>query len=118
MSFRDIPKIINAYDKRVSLESNHKEQNNPLNQKIKKPPISSRAFILFRKGKKPSEVKVLLDIQFKKAIRYWVQYLKSIRMYESFEFYREHSYDIPALLSIVTFIKRNNISGKDNCKCF
>ena len=34
-------------------------------------------------------------------------------MFEAFEFYQDHSYDIPTLLSINTFMKRNNISGKD-----
>ena len=34
-------------------------------------------------------------------------------MFESFEFYQDHSYDIPTLLSINTFMKRNNISGND-----
>ena len=31
----------------------------------------------------------------------------------AFEFYQEHSYDIPTLLSIDNFIKRNHISGND-----
>ena len=44
---------------------------------------------------------------------YWVQYLKSLRMFECFEFYQEFSYDIPTFLSIKNFIKRNNISGND-----
>lgn len=34
-------------------------------------------------------------------------------MFESFEFYQDHSYDIPRFLSINTFMKRNNISGND-----
>jgi hypothetical protein len=34
-------------------------------------------------------------------------------MFESFEFYLDHSYAIPTLLSINTFMKRNNISGND-----
>ena len=34
-------------------------------------------------------------------------------MYECFEFYQERSYDIPTLLSINNFMKRNNIYGKD-----
>ena len=34
-------------------------------------------------------------------------------MFESFEFYQEYSYDIPKLLSINNFIKRNNVSGKN-----
>ena len=34
-------------------------------------------------------------------------------MYECFEFYQEHSYDIPTFLSINNFLKRNDIYGKD-----
>ena len=34
-------------------------------------------------------------------------------MEDCYEFYKEHSYDIPRLLSINTFMKRNNISGND-----
>ena len=34
-------------------------------------------------------------------------------MFESFEFYQEHSYDIPAFLSINNFIKRNSAHIKD-----
>ena len=32
-------------------------------------------------------------------------------MFEAFEFYQEHNYDITTLLSIVTFMKRNNVFG-------
>ena len=115
MSFRDISRIIKAYDKKIRLEQNKKEEQENNQQQIttKKLSQSSRAFILFRKGKKISDVKVLLDIPFKKAMRFWAQYLKSIRMFESFEFYQLYSYDIPTLLSIVTFIKRNNIFGSN-----
>src|SRR5688572_2741754 len=110
VSARDIKPILQKYERKLETK---KGENNPLNQMIKKPSISSQSFILYQKGKKIDEVKVLLDIPFKLAVRYWKQYLKSIGMFESFEFYQEHSYDIPALLSIATFIKRNNISGKD-----
>jgi len=34
-------------------------------------------------------------------------------MDECYEFYEEHSYDIPSLLTIDHFMKRNNISGPD-----
>ena len=34
-------------------------------------------------------------------------------MYECFEFYQEHSYDIPTFLSINNFLERNDIYGKD-----
>ena len=112
MSFRDISNLIKAYDKKISLQQSKKEENNQ-SSKIKKLSLSSQAFVLFKEGKKIDEAKVLLDIPFKLAIRYWKQYLKSIRMFESFEFYQDHSYDIPTLLSINTFMKRNNISGND-----
>ena len=111
MSFRDISKIIKKYERKKELQAKREESNQ--SSQPKKPSISSQAFILFQEGKKIDEVKVLLDIPFKLAIKYWVQYLKSIRMYECFEFYQEHSYDIPTFLSINTFMKRNNISGKD-----
>ena len=34
-------------------------------------------------------------------------------MYECFEFYQDHSYDIPTFLSINIFLERNDIYGKD-----
>ena len=34
-------------------------------------------------------------------------------MFECFEFYKEHSYDIPTLLSRANFIKRKNVDGKN-----
>jgi hypothetical protein len=110
---RDIKLISKKYKQQTRLEQNKKENNNNKSSQIKKLSLSSRAFILFKEGKKIDEAKVLLDIPFKLAIRYWKQYLKSIRMFESFEFYQDHSYDIPTLLSINTFMKRNNIFGKD-----
>ena len=110
VSPRDIKPIAKEYERKKRLEANIR-----IEKKIqtKKPSISSQAFILFKEGKQIDEVKVLLDIPFKFAIRYWAQYLKSIRMYECFEFYQNHSYDIPTFLSINTFLKRNDIYGKD-----
>ncbi|MGH9980717.1 MAG: hypothetical protein ACRD6U_04080 [Nitrososphaeraceae archaeon] len=35
------------------------------------------------------------------------------KMYECYEFYQDYEYDIPRLLSINNFIKKNNIQGKD-----
>jgi hypothetical protein len=110
---RDIKLISKKYKQQTRLEQKKKENNNNKSSQIKKLSLSSQAFVLYQEGKKPSEVKVVLDIPFKRTMIYWAQYLKSIRMFESFEFYQDHSYDIPTLLSINTFMKRNNISGKD-----
>jgi hypothetical protein len=111
MSFTPISKIIKAYERKKELQAKREENNQ--NVQIKKLSQSSRAFILFQKGKKTAEVKVLLDISFKKAIIFWGQYLKSIRMEDCYQFYKEHSYDIPTLLSINNFMKRNNVYGND-----
>ena len=112
MSFRDISKIIKAYDKKVRLENKTKEQEgNNQETTTKKLSLSSQAFKLYQEGKKIDEVKILLDIPFKKAMLYWKQYLKSIRMYECYEFYQDHSYDIPSFLSIKTYMDRNNVYG-------
>jgi hypothetical protein len=110
VSPRDVKPIAKEYERKKRLETNIRIEKKT---QTKKPSISSQAFILFKEGKQIDEVKVLLDIQFKFAIKYWVQYLKSTRMYECFEFYQDHSYDIPRFLSINTFMKRNNISGND-----
>jgi hypothetical protein len=111
MSFRDISKIIKAYDKKIRLQQSREENNQQKTKTTKS--LSTRAFILYKKNRDPSEVKVLLDIPFQKARLFWRQYLKSIRMFESFEFYQDHSYDIPTFLSIDVFMKRNNIYGKN-----
>src|SRR5687768_11782276 len=111
ISPRDIKLIIKKYEQNLGSNQRRKENNQePMTKKLS---LSSQAFTLFKESKKLDEVKVLLDIPFKIALRYWKHYLQSIRMFESFEFYQEHSYDIPTLLSINNFIKSNNISGKD-----
>lgn len=112
MSFRDISKIIKAYDKKVRLKSKRETQEG--NTQIpKKLSLSTQAFILYQEGKKIDEVKVLLDVPFRLAMRYWKQYLKSIRMEDCYEFYEVCQYDLPSLLKINNFMKRNNVSGNN-----
>jgi hypothetical protein len=111
MSFTPISKIIKAYERKKELQAKREENNQ--NVQIKKLSQSSRAFILFRKGKKIPEVKVLLDIPFKKAMIFWAQYLKSTRMGDCYDFYQVFQNDLPILLPINNFMKRNNVSGND-----
>jgi transposase len=112
VSVRDIKPIIKKYEQQKRLENNKGKENNkePTTKKLS---LSSQAFTLFKEGKKLDEVKVLLDIPFKIAIRYWKQYLKSIRMYECFEFYEIFQNDLTTLLPISNFMKRNNVSDID-----
>ena len=111
MSFRDISKIRKECDKKIKLQQNKKD--NTKSTPTKKPSLSTQAFVLYQQGKKIDEVKVLLDIPFKKAIQYWEQYLESIRMEDCYDFYKEHSNDILTFLSIDIFMKRNNVSAKN-----
>ena len=94
VSPREIKPIAKEYDKKKRLVTNKRRRNTqePTTKKLSK---SSQAFILYQEGKKISDVKILLDIPFKQAMIFWVQYLKSIRMEDCYEFYKEHSYDIP-----------------------
>jgi DNA-binding Lrp family transcriptional regulator len=107
MSFTPISKIIKAYERK----SKRKESNQ--SSQPKKSPISTQAFKLFSDGKKLTDVAIDLEIPARKALKLRSQFLRLERMEDCYEFYKEHSYDIPRLLSINIFMKRNNISGKD-----
>jgi hypothetical protein len=108
MSFKDISRVIKAYEKKIRLQQSKKESNQ--STQTKKPPTSTQAFILFRDGKKLTEVAIDLAIPARKAVKLWSQFLKLERMYECYEFYQVFQYDIPRLLSITKFIKENNIN--------
>ena len=111
MAFRDISKKIKAYERKKALQAKRKVSNQ--SSQPKKPSLSTQSFILYKEGKQIDDVKILLDIPFKLASRYWKQYLKSIGMFQSYEFYKDYQYDIPAFLSIRNFLKRNNVSGNN-----
>lgn len=108
MAFRDISKIIKAYDKKSRLESviENDEINN--NQHIKKLSTGNRAFKLFLKNKKPVEVAIELNISYQEVDKYWSQFLK-FEKYEAYEFYDIFQYEMPQLLAIGGFIRGNNI---------
>jgi hypothetical protein len=110
-NFRDISRIIKAYERKKELQAK-REENNQSGQ-INKPSISSLAFKLFSKGNKPTNVKIELDITPEKVEKIWSQFLKSERMEECYDFFQECQYDIPTLLTINNFIKRNNIYGQN-----
>jgi hypothetical protein len=112
MSFRDISRLIKAYDKKIRLQTK-KEQENNQQTITKKEFLSTQAFKLFREGKKPTEVAIEINIPFKKAKKFWFQYLDLERMEECYELYKGFRYDIPNLLTIANFMNRNNISGSN-----
>lgn len=111
ISPRDIKLIIKKYEQQKRLESNKRRKENNQEPLTKKLSLSSQAFTLFKEGKKLDEVKVLLDIPFKKAKTFWKQYLESIKMEDCYQFYEMFQNDLHTLLPISSFMKRNNVSG-------
>ena len=76
----------------------------------KKQSTSSQAFQLFLKIKN-NWGWIELDISAEKVEKLRSQFLNLERMPEFYEFYQECRYDIPTLLSINYFMKRNNAYG-------
>ena len=64
MSFRDISRIIKAYERKITLQAKREESNQ--STQTKKPPISTQAFKLFRDGKKLTDVAIELEISARK----------------------------------------------------
>ena len=108
VSPRDIKPIEKEYYRKKRLQTKKGKENNQ-NGQIKKPSISSQAYKLFRDGKKLTDVAIDLEIPAKRALRLWSQFLRLEKMYECYEFYQVFQYELPQLLTISSFIKRNNI---------
>ena len=111
MSFRDISKIIKAYEKKITLQTKRKENNQ--NGQIKKPLTSTQAYRLFLDGKKLTDVAIDLEIPAKRALRLWSQFLRLERMYECYEFYQVFQSQIPDILAIGSFIRENNVDTRN-----
>lgn len=109
MAFRDISKIIKAYDKKSRLGNIIENKDINKNHHIKKLSTGNRAFKLFLKNKKPVEVAIELNMSYQEVDKYWSQFLKLEKKYEAYEFYDIFQYEMPQLLAIGGFIRRNNI---------
>ena len=55
----------------------------------------------------------MLDIKYEKVSKFWYQFLKLEKKFDCYEFYEVCQYDLPSLLIINNFMKRNNVSGTD-----
>lgn len=109
MAFRDISKIIKAYEKKSRLGNIIENKDINKNHHIKKLSTGNRAFKLFLKNKKPVEVAIELNTSYQEVDKYWSQFLKLEKKYEAYEFYDIFQYEMPQLLAIGGFIRRNNI---------
>jgi hypothetical protein len=112
MSFRDISKIIKAYERKKELKAKKEEKDNQTSE-IKKTSLRNQFFKSYLQGNKMIDIAVELDISAPKAENLYFEVLKLNRMDECYEFYEDHGSDIPTFLTIDLFMKRNNISGHD-----
>ena len=113
MSFRDISKKIKNYDKKLKLQQTKNEENNLLNQKIKKSSISSQAYKLFLDGKNPVQVAIDLQLDYEKVRKYWTEFLRLNNMKKLYNIYIENEFHLDYLFKIYYFMLTNNISIKD-----
>ena len=104
-NFRDISRITKAYERKKELQAKREESNQ--SSQTKKTPISTQGFKLFRDGKKLTEVTIDLEIAAKRALKLWSQFLRLEKMYECYEFYQIFQFPIQELLSICSFIRKN-----------
>ena len=111
MSFRDISKIIKAYDKKIRLQVK-KEEPNPSNQ-IKKVSKSSQAYQLLLNGRTPVQVAIDLDLDFPKVRKYWLEYLRLKNMTKLYNIYIQNEYHLDYLFKINYFLLRNEIEIKN-----
>jgi hypothetical protein len=112
MSFRDISKIIKAYDKKNRSQQNHKEERNTSN-KIKKLSISSQAYKLFNDGKTQVQVAIDLDIDFEKVRKYWTEFLRLRNMKKLYNIFIENEFHLDYIFRIYYFMLRNEIPIRD-----
>jgi hypothetical protein len=68
---------------------------------------------MLQDGNNITNIVIELNLLAKRTIELWSQFLKLKGMDECYEFYQEFAYEIPSLLSIENFMKRNNVSTKD-----
>jgi hypothetical protein len=104
VSPRDIKPILKKYEQQKRLENNKKENTQTTTQK--KLSLSSQAFKLFKDGKEPIEVSIILDLQYKKVSKFWYQFLKLEKKLDCYEFYEVCQNDLPSLLSIKNFMEK------------
>jgi DNA-binding Lrp family transcriptional regulator len=109
MSFTPISKIIKAYERKKEVQTKREENNQSIQNK--QPSIRNQFFKSYLQGNKMIDIAVELDISAPTAEKLYFEVLKLNRMDECYEFYEEHSYDIPTLLTIDHFMKCNNISS-------
>jgi uncharacterized protein YerC len=112
VSPNDIKPIAKEYERKKRLETKKEEKDNQ-SIKNKQPSIRNQFFKSYLQGNKMIDIAVQLDISAPKAEKLYFEVLKLNRMDECYEFYEDHSSDIPTFLTIDLFMKRNNISGPD-----
>jgi hypothetical protein len=110
-NFRDISKIIKAYERKKRLETKKRENNQSI--KIKKISKIGQAYNLFHNKKTPVEVAIELGLDFQKVRKYWLEYLRLNKMTKLYNIYIENEYHLDSLFKIYYYMLRNEIDFKN-----
>ena len=113
MSFRDISRIIKAYDKKVRLQQTKKREENNQSTKIKKISKIGQAYNLFHNKKTPVEVAIELGLDFQRVRKSFLEYWRLNKMTKLYNIYVENEYHLDYLFKIYYFLLRNNIDFKN-----
>ena len=84
MSFRDISKIIKAYERKITLQAKREENNQKTTKKLS---LSSQAYGLFLNGKTPVQVAMDLNLDFQRVRKYWTEFLLLQNMKDLYNIY-------------------------------
>lgn len=100
MGFSDISKIIHNYF------------DEPIHEKKPVPSKFCAAVKLFKKGAKPSDVVIKLDLTADEAEKFYMDFWRLERMHHLYRIYQEKKNAIPNLLRIHELLKNKDISLK------
>jgi hypothetical protein len=98
MGFSDISSIIHSHFEPENVKST--------------PSKFSAAVKLFKKGAKPSDVVIKLDLTADEAEKFYMDFWRLERMHPMYRIYQENKSAIPNLLRLDKLLKKNGVSPK------
>ncbi|HKQ22202.1 MAG TPA: hypothetical protein VJS91_09195, partial [Nitrososphaeraceae archaeon] len=100
MSFGDIGSITRKENEASEPESKAKSKE-------------TQALELFKKGKKPVDVSIIMDLNPSEVVQIYNQFWELKSLYQLLDFYRKVKADTSLLLKIHEVVKKNDLSKKD-----
>jgi transposase len=111
MSFRDISRIIKAYERKKELQA--KKEENKTSSQTKKLSKCSQAYQLFLDGNNPVKVAIDLSLNYIEVRKYWTEFLRLRNMKKLYNIFIDNEVHLDYLFKIYYFMLRNEIPLKD-----